>query len=1045
MNFGKLSRQLQRLERAKAKLIEFTVSPEERTANRLGQTSSDELLFSTIRVLSQFSEAYINDRKTGELYDELTFIAQFYESYAEGEEIENDYFFLLTGAIANILSDNFGNAKSLISKIDKLANFSEVAGLVFVYITFGLYGTADHIYLTDEYREEYYFPITKEINNIDDSVMLLKLKELSNKFLKSNDHEAAFLSLMLCAIHKKLLENAAVRIIPKASNSSLYEWKKYFSQRSSIHILWQAQRLLLESDVLKGKSATIQLPTGVGKTKSIELIISAAFLLRSVNLTIVVAPLRALCNEIEKDLQQSLQSIVNITALSDVLNTDEKIDLTEKRVIVLTPEKLSFLMRHNSDIIQKSGLIIFDEAHMFDDRSRGATYEMLIMRVKEYLPNDAQKVFISAVMPNAEELNEWLTGDGVIVADKAIKRTEKSVGFFSKSGNRLSFYQQADLIANLDEMVYIPQICPKDSFALEKYKIGAKKGTPKTIFPEKGKPYDVALFLACRLCNAKNCAAIYVNQPKSVFSISKTIMKLNKEGYEPLKNILVYSNIESTKKIYNLAVQHFGDEHDFVQIMALGIFPHFGDLENGLRVSIEYEIRQQNVICVICTSTLAEGVNLPIRYLLLTSLNDAMGQLLSTRKFQNLIGRTARSGIHTEGSLICTSADYIDQKISDKEKWNQVITLFDPTKSEQCSSAVLQVFNDLKVPYTGRSLNGSWLINEAIKNYEGGNQLDISKIAEILYNEHVSEYVKNSAQNKQIDIKKIISDSIIARLFQIRSIIETLESFVFDEMVKEDIVSQEKQLPLAERTLAYKLASDEQKPLIENLFDTISKKVATVPKEKREAYSKTMNGIDTLKGVDAYIQSHKELYATAEFDEALWINAIIDLSVFYLSESSKFRKLNVDIKSNVLKMWINEKTYKEILEASGLTLQEVIKMCQKDMGYAFNLLMSCVLELLQQYKPVNETEDFAWDVYISKLTLFQQRIKYGLLSVAEIAAYEFGYADRIVAGKVGEVLYNKSPYKTVQEYKATMKESKDEIKNLLTSFPDYFSKVIRME
>lgn len=46
---------------------------------------------------------------------------------------------------------------------------------------------------------------------------------------------------------------------------------------------------------------------------------------------------------------------------------------------------------------------------MFDDGSRGAAYEMLILKVKQLLPDEAQKVFISAVMPNAEDLNKWLT------------------------------------------------------------------------------------------------------------------------------------------------------------------------------------------------------------------------------------------------------------------------------------------------------------------------------------------------------------------------------------------------------------------------------------------------------------------------------------------------------------------------------------------------------------------------------------------------------------------------------------------------------------
>ena len=274
-------------------------------------------------------------------------------------------------------------------------------------------------YIKDNLRVEFYFPLVAEIKHDGASELLSKLRKLSYDLLKTNDNEAAFFGLMLCAVDKKFLENSAIRNIPQASNSSLADWKKYFNQENAIRILWQAQKLLIEKEVLRGKNATIQLPTGVGKTRSIELIISAAFLLRGVSLAIVAAPLRVLCNEIEKDLQCPLKDIVEIKALSDILD-DEEFDFEQKQVIILTPEKLSFLMRHNSDIIQKSGLIIFDEAHMFDDPSRGATYELLILRVKEYLSPEAQKVFISAVMPNAEELNEWLTGDGIIITDRLL-------------------------------------------------------------------------------------------------------------------------------------------------------------------------------------------------------------------------------------------------------------------------------------------------------------------------------------------------------------------------------------------------------------------------------------------------------------------------------------------------------------------------------------------------------------------------------------------------------------------------------------------------
>lgn len=350
MNFGNTSYRLLRYEKAKAKLNEFYVSDESRKSNKLGQTSSTELLYSTVRVLSEFAELYCSGVECGELYNDLTFVANFYENFVVGETAEEDCFLLLVGAIANILSDNFGNAKSLIDRINRDKIDNDIACLLFEYVASGLGKTYETLYMSEYLRDEYFYNLIDEINNDSESTYFKKLQGFAKDLLLNGDSESAFCGLMLCAVHKKYLENSAARIIPVASGSLLKDWESYFSQQNAMRILWQAQRLLVEHEVLKGKSATIQLPTGVGKTKSIELIISAAFLLRNVNLAIVVAPLRALCNEIEKDLKKSLKHIVEITVLSDVLD-DEQINFENRQVIVVTPEKLSFLMRHNSDLI----------------------------------------------------------------------------------------------------------------------------------------------------------------------------------------------------------------------------------------------------------------------------------------------------------------------------------------------------------------------------------------------------------------------------------------------------------------------------------------------------------------------------------------------------------------------------------------------------------------------------------------------------------------------------------------------------------------------
>ena len=1030
MNFGENSHRLLKYEKAKAKLNEFAVADEaQRSNNLLGKTSID-LLYSTIRVLSEYAQAYCEGKEINNLYKDLSFVAEYYEKYIEATNDKNDYFFLLVGAIANVLSDNFGNAKSLLIKIDKTQNINPIAGLVLDYLSIGLNPFRQKITPNiDEKLNSYYLePLENELTKEDQPSCEEKLKYLVRKTLRGTNAESAFFANQLVAVRKKYIENSSLKNIPLYSNSKLSDWKKYFQQSKAIRVLWQAQKLLLDKDILKGKSATIQLPTGVGKTKSIELFISAAFLLHNVSLAIVVAPLRALCNEIEIDLKKSLHYIVSITDISDVLIEEEEFDFDKQQVLVLTPEKLSFLIKHDNSIIQKCGLIIFDEAHMFDAGTRGAAYEMLILKVKQLLPDEAQKIFISAVMPNAEDLNKWLTdGKGVIVADKDIKRTEKSIGFFSQIKNQLLFYDQVELIRNDNQMVFIPQICPVHPFIIDTYKRQTKNkriGDPKVLFPTRTKSLDVALYLACNLCK-KGSVAVYVNRPKYISSIAKKIKELSEKGYKKLEDIGLNTDKEEANKIYCLAQEHFGAHNDFIDIMCLGVFPHFGKLENGLRISIEYAIKQQKITCVLCTSTLAEGVNLPIRYLIVTSFNDAFGQRLSTRKFQNLLGRTARSGIYTEGSLLCSDPKVYDKKEEKPYEWQKIIELFDPSNNENCNSIILEIFNDLKISYMGDIISGENLVERYLANYrEGIIEFNIDKLL---------NNINQITEECNIALRKDVDYIITARISLIKKVIETLETTILEEQIAGNTFN------LVQQTLAYQLASIKQKELLIKLFETIEEKVEKVPTEKRLMYAKTMNGIDVLTQIENYLEEKRKMFLGCKFEEDCWINMIIEMTEFY-KVSKTYVELGKLKQKSLICGWIEGKSYEELQSSIGIDMYQLEEICQDDMGYSLNLLLSCVIELIEQYRP-KKISARQWNIFIGDISFFQQRIKYGLLDSAEIAAYEFGFADRIIARKVAKLLYRYGE-QTIEQYKLFLLDIKDEIKNILKPYPSYFSSII---
>ena len=125
-----------------------------------------------------------------------------------------------------------------------------------------------------------------------------------------------------------------------------------------------------------------------------------------------MAPLRALCSEIARDLERSLSDIVEVRQAADTLELDAWLEVqgVKPRVLVFTPEKFAYVERHGGNLIAATDLFILDEAHLIDDPSRGASYELTIAEIKQKNSN-AQLVMLSAVVKNPEKIAKWAMGD----------------------------------------------------------------------------------------------------------------------------------------------------------------------------------------------------------------------------------------------------------------------------------------------------------------------------------------------------------------------------------------------------------------------------------------------------------------------------------------------------------------------------------------------------------------------------------------------------------------------------------------------------------
>lgn len=225
---------------------------------------------------------------------------------------------------------------------------------------------------------------------------------------------------LIGAVVRLRFENSTWNCLPLYTNIPVTDWTNVIRKDTFIKEFWPAQHLLGEKGVFRGISAVVQMPTSAGKTKAIEIIIRSAFLAERTSLAVIIAPFRALCHEIRQGLLKAFQNeVVFIDELSDVLQMDFSVEkfLGNKQVLIATPEKFNYVLRHEPGLAQNIGLIIYDEGHQFDNGTRGITYELLLTNLKAHIPDIAQTVLVSAVISNADQIGQWLIGDSAEIVE----------------------------------------------------------------------------------------------------------------------------------------------------------------------------------------------------------------------------------------------------------------------------------------------------------------------------------------------------------------------------------------------------------------------------------------------------------------------------------------------------------------------------------------------------------------------------------------------------------------------------------------------------
>ncbi|MEU1525517.1 DEAD/DEAH box helicase [Nocardia rhamnosiphila] len=418
----------------------------------------------------------------------------------------------------------------------------------------------------------------------------------------------------------------------------------------------------INAGLLTGAGAySLQMPTGSGKTALTETLLFSHLTDRPGDKAVLLVPYRALARELRHSLgrQLSRMSLPVRTVYGGTVPTPEEADdLADVRVLIATPESLTGLFGAQPRLVEQVSLVVCDEGHLLDSGARGVGLELLLARLRRRTPAP-RMVFVSAIVPNIEEINAWLGGSDntVVRSDYRPAVAEYAVLRPAGSGRRPAVGLELQELSTALPAHTLPNFLQRTDFEYVKPTTG------------RANTYDYTSTKARAIAAARKALAM---GPVAVFAT----LKFGTQGVLALANELlnqigtgiplpVPSAVVGDTAAVDVAVEYvekeYGPEWIGARALRNGAIVHHGDIPQETREVLEELLSRRDIAMVMCTSTLAEGVNLPIRTLVLYSVtrpaqSDPQSQApMLARDIKNLVGRAGRAGSSTRGLVICAN------------------------------------------------------------------------------------------------------------------------------------------------------------------------------------------------------------------------------------------------------------------------------------------------------------------------------------------------------------------------------------------------------
>lgn len=434
---------------------------------------------------------------------------------------------------------------------------------------------------------------------------------------------------------------------------------------------------------------SLQMPTGAGKTAMCETLLFAHARDFADSVAILLVPYRSLASELRSSVVRRLNEmgIVAGCVYGGTVPTGTEVrGLEEIQSLVATPEALAGVLSANPTFAQRISLVICDEGHLLDGGSRGVGLELLLARLRARPEPRPRCVFVSAIVPNIEEINAWLggTSDSVVRSDYRAAIAEFSVLRASGTGASTSIALELHPHESAPIKFQIGDFLPSRSFLFT----NPTTGRANTYTHTSLKSQSIA---AARKVLSLGAVAVFAANKKGnrgAIGLAGELLKQLAANIS-LPVPIEFASEEAIGPAVDYLRREFGGDWIGTMLLAAGAILHHGDIPQEAREVLEDLLRHGKVSFAICTSTLAEGVNLPIRTLVLYSVRrvhkSGQQENLLTRDIKNLVGRAGRAGSTTKGLVICANS----------EQWPLIERVAKQAPGESVRGALISLVDDL--------------------------------------------------------------------------------------------------------------------------------------------------------------------------------------------------------------------------------------------------------------------------------------------------------------------------------------------------------------